>query len=126
MGIIHTNITVSNPVDLNIKPFELNCLVDSRATFFCIPEHTAIQLGLKELEKREVILADGGSKLVPYVGPVKIEFENRTCFVGALVLGNQPFLGAIPMEDMDLIIHPKLLKVTTNPISPNVASGLAM
>jgi hypothetical protein len=64
-------------------------------------------------------------KLVPYVGPVKIEFENRLCFTGATVLGDQCLLGAIPMEDMDLVIHPKLFRLSVNPASPNVASGLA-
>ncbi|MGC4128985.1 MAG: clan AA aspartic protease [Bergeyella sp.] len=126
MGVIYSDINVSNPVDKNIKPFDVKCLVDSGATYFCIPEHISVQLGLNELEKREVILADGSSKLVSYVGPVKLQFENRTCFVGALVLGDQCLLGAIPMEDMDLIIHPKLLKLSVNPASPNIASGLAM
>jgi clan AA aspartic protease len=120
-----TNITISNPVNGNIKPFEVTCLVDSGATYFCVPEPVSIRLGLNELEKREVTLADGSSELVPYVGPVKLQFENRTCFVGALVLGDQCLLGAIPMEDMDLVIHPKFLKLSVNPASPNVASGLA-
>jgi len=34
-------------------------------------------------------------------------------------------LGAIPMEDMDLIVHPKLRKVMVNPNNPNMAKGLA-
>ena len=42
-----------------------------------------------------------------------------------MVLGDQCLLGAIPREDMDLIVHPKLLKLSVNPSSPNVASGLA-
>jgi clan AA aspartic protease len=91
----------------------------------CIPQHIAVQLGVSELQKREVTLADGSAKLVPYVGPIKIEFENRLCFVGAMVLGDQCLLGAIPMEDMDLVIHPKYFKLSVNPSSPNVASGLA-
>ena len=125
MGIIHANIKISNPVIQNLKVLEVTALVDSGATYFCIPEHISVQLGLEELEKREVILADGSSKLVSYVGPIKIEFENRSCFVGALVMGDQTLLGAIPMEDMDLVIHPKLLKISVNPNSPNIASGLA-
>ena len=27
-------------------------------------------------------------------------FENRNCFVGALVLGDEVLLGVVPMEDM--------------------------
>ena len=126
MGLVFSNITLSNPVlGVSIKPIEISSLVDTGATYLCIPQHIANQLELKELQKREVQLANGDSLLVPYVGPIKIEFENRLCFVGAMVMGNQCLLGAIPMEDMDLIVHPKLLKLSVNPSSPNIASGMA-
>lgn len=126
MGIVQAIVKMSNPTNDKLATIEVTCLVDSSATYLCIPQHVANQLSLKELQKREVTLADGGKKLVPYVGPIKVEFENRLCFVGAMVLGEQALLGAIPMEDMDLIIHPKLLKLSVNPDSPNVAQGLAM
>jgi len=34
-------------------------------------------------------------------------------------------LGAIPMEDLDLVIQPLTRTVTVNPASPNVPSGRA-
>lgn len=89
-----------------------------------IPEHVSIQLDLKQLETREATTADGKSHSVPYVGPIKVSFENRNCFVGAIVMGNEVLLGAVPMEDMDLIVQPKLLKLSVNPESPNIARGL--
>ena len=46
-------------------------------------------------------------------------------FVGALVMGDQALLGAIPMEDMDLVILPKTKKLDVNPASPNIATSLA-
>jgi clan AA aspartic protease len=125
MGLVFSNITLSNPLIGSMKPIEVLSLVDTGATYLCIPQHIANQLELSELQKREVTLADGSSSLVPYVGPIKVAFENRICFVGAMVLGDQCLLGAIPMEDMDLIVHPKLLKLSVNPSSPNIASGLA-
>lgn len=125
MGLVFANIKLSNPVMPAQQAVETNCLVDSGATYLCIPQHIALQLGLAELQKREVTLADGSVKLVPYAGPIKVEFENRMCFVGAMVLGDQCLLGAIPMEDMDLVIHPRLFKLSVNPASPNIASGLA-
>jgi clan AA aspartic protease len=103
---------------------EVKCLVDTGSTYLCIPSHLAIQLGLKELDTREVSLADGLSRLVPYVGPIKITYQNRMCFVGALVIGNEVLLGAVPMEDMDLVVHPKLFKLSVNPDSPNIARGV--
>jgi len=125
MGIIRTEIELSNPSNPAFKPLIVTALVDTGATYLCIPSHIAALLGLKELQKREVKLADGNSCLVSYVGPIKIVFQERLCFVGAKVLGDEVLMGAIPLEDMDLIIHPKLLTVTVNPESPNMASGLA-
>jgi hypothetical protein len=37
---------------------------------------------------------------------VELRFKNRIGFSGALVLGDQVLLGAIPMEDMDLFVVP--------------------
>jgi hypothetical protein len=78
------------------------------------------------LEKREVTLADGTRKFVSYVGPLKITFKNRSSFSGALVMGQTPLLGAIAMEDMDLVIHPFLQKVDVNPESPNIPQSIVM
>jgi len=44
--------------------------------------------------------------LVPYAGPIRFEFENRNAIVGAMILGNDILLGAIPIEDINMIIHP--------------------
>ena len=69
-------------------------------------------------------MADGSKKLVPYVGPIELRFKNRVGFAGALVMGDQVWLGAIPMEDMDLIIIPKTRTLDVNPDSPNIASSI--
>ena len=123
MGLVYTNITLSNPVNGLLKAIDANSLVDTGAVHLCIPEHIALQLQLKELEKREVTVADGSKKLCSYVGPIKLQFQNRSCFTGALVLGDTVLLGAIPMEDMDLVVHPALLKVSVNPANPNFPSS---
>ena len=126
MGILYANIKLSNPVNVEFQPIEVSSLVDSGALHLCIPEHLRNQLGLKELEKREVPIADGSKKLCSYVGPVKIEFKNRSCFTGALVIGDTSLLGAIPMEDMDLVINPAKLSLTVNPDNPNIPGGVVM
>lgn len=123
MGLVYANITLSNPARQDFKKLEVRCLVDTGSTYLCIPSHIASQLGLSPLETREATLADGSSHSVPYAGPVQISFENRNCFVGAVVMGDEVLLGAVPMEDMDLVVHPKLLKLTVNPESPNIARG---
>ncbi len=121
MGIIR----LANPVNPELSSIEVESLVDSGAMHLCIPEHIAIQLGLKEQEKREVTLADGSQRLIPYVGPVSVYFSNRRCFVGAMVMGDEVLLGAIPMEDMDLVVRPLTREVVVNPASPNIPSSLA-
>ena len=90
----------------------------------CIPEHVAVQLQLPEIERREVTTADERSHVVPYVGPIQIRFQNRTCFTGALVLGDSVLLGAVPMEDMDLVISPSRQTIVVNPKSPNIPSAV--
>ena len=80
----------------------------------------AIQLELETESQREVSVADGRAMTVPYVGPVKVVFENRMCFVGALVLGDEVLLGAVPMEDMDLVLSPSQQTITVNPANPNI------
>jgi hypothetical protein len=62
--------------------------------------------------------------VVPYVGPIQIRFQNRTCFTGALVLGDSVLLGAVPMEDMDLVISPSRQTIVVNPKSPNMPSAV--
>jgi hypothetical protein len=69
---------------------------------------------------REVSVADGRNVNVPYVGPLKVTFGKRFCFVGALVLGDEVLLGAVPMEDMDLVINPSRRELTVDPLSPNI------
>ena len=80
---------------------------------------------LDEIDKKEVTLADGSQKLVPYVGPIELRFKNRIGFAGALVMGDQALLGAIPMDDMDLVIIPKNRTLSINPGSPNIATSIA-
>ena len=99
-------------------------LADSGAVHLCIPEHIQIQLKLEAIDNKELTLADGSKKLVPYVGPIELRFKNRVGFAGALVMGDQVLLGAIPMEDMDLIIIRKTRTLDVNPDSPNIASSI--
>lgn len=124
MGLVYAEIILSNPVKTDLKSITSKCLVDTGSTYLVIPEHLALQLQLAKLETREATTADGSSHFVPYVGPLKVSFDNRSCFVGAIVMGNEVLLGAVPMEDMDLVVQPKLIKLSVNPESPNIARGL--
>ena len=118
-------ILLENPREPALEGIEVETLVDSDAVHLCIPEHLQIQLKLGEIDKKEVTLADGSKKLVPYVGPVQIRFKNRIGFTGALVLGDQALLGVIPMEDLDLMVLPKEKVLDVNPNSPNIGTSIA-
>lgn len=123
MGLIAgARIQIGNPLDNTIKAVEARALVDMSVMHLCIPEHIALQLRLERNSEREVTTVAGQKRLVPYVGPVEVRFNNRSCYVGALVLGDEVLLGAVPMEDMDLIVSPSRQAVGVNPESPNIPS----
>jgi hypothetical protein len=71
MGLVNAKIILRNPREEKLKPLEVDTLVDSGAVHLCIPEHIQIQLKLEGIDKKEVILADGRRKLVPYVRPYR-------------------------------------------------------
>jgi clan AA aspartic protease len=124
MGLVNAELILKNPRDNKIQPVSVSALVDSGSVHLCIPEHIRIQLKLEEISKKDATLADGREILVPYVGPIEIHFKDRVGFTGALVLGDQVLLGAIPMEDMDLVVIPKLRMIDVNPSSPNIATTI--
>jgi len=126
MGIITATVELSNPKLPQLSPLNVSAMVDTGAMTICIPEHVAVQLELTEIERREVTTADERSHVVPYVGPIQVRFQNRTCFTGALVLGDTVLLGAIPMEDMDLVVSPSRRTIEVNPKSPNIPSAVVM
>ena len=125
MGIIYTDLRVSNFGQPDLEEITVNALVDTGALDLVIPEHLAIQLRLSDLRPREVHLADGSRKLVRYAGPIKVEMMGRDCVTAAVVMGDQVLLGSIPMQAMDVVIHPRSEQVVPNPESPNVPSFLA-
>jgi len=125
MGLVHAEIGLRNP-KLEDKNYIIQkCLVDTGALHLCIPKHIQIQLQLDEFDKKEVTLADGRRELVPYVGPIEVSFKNRKGFTGALVLGDEVLLGAIPMEDMDLVVIPSRRVLDVNPQNPNISASMA-
>ena len=125
MGLANARIQLRNPRLPELGAMEVDALADTGAVHVCIPSHVQVQLRLDAVDEKEVTLADGSRRLVPYVGPIELRYANRVGFVGALVMGDQALLGAIAMEDMDLVVVPKTRQVVVNPESPNIASSVA-
>ena len=125
MGLTNANITLSNPRLPELEAVYIEALADTGAVHLCIPSRIQAQLQLEEIDRKEVTLADGSHRQVPYVGPIELRYKNRVGFAGALVMGDQPLLGVIPMEDMDLVVVPRTREVIVNPNSPDMASSIA-
>ena len=125
MGLTGAKVRLRNPRLPDLEPVEIDALADTGSMHLCIPRWLQRRLQLEESEKKTVTLADGSRVLVPYVGPVELRFGNRTGYTGALVMGEQPLLGAIPMEDMDLVVVPQTRQIIVNPASPDMARSRA-
>jgi clan AA aspartic protease len=126
MGHTYADLKLKNI--LNGKEVGIHALVDTGATFMCVTEEIAIQLGfdVMEVSTKKVTLANGHQMTVPCVSPVRIEFdENRYYVTEALVLGNEPLMGVLPLEAMDLMVDPLKQRLIANPAHPNFPVALA-
>ena len=134
MGLVYADITLINSEDLilarrhiigqeEIKEITISMLVDSGAYMMAINESIQEQLKLPFVDKRRAQMADGSIKEYDVVGPIEVKFKNRRCVVDAMVLPgeNEPLLGSIPLEDMDVLIHPLRQELIVNPEHPNFA-----
>jgi len=109
-----------------IKSVKVRALVDSGSSMLAITEAVKNQLNLGKLDEKQAELADGSIVRLEIVGPVEIRFENRITTVRAMVVPNSNvvLLGAIPMQDMDVLIDPKREQLIVNPESPDIARML--
>ena len=132
--MVYADLEIINTIDIalakksiigeeEIKSLRVNALVDTGAYNMCINEIIQSQLELPFVEKRTGVLANGEIETYDLVGPLTIKFKNRTTICNALVLpgNNEVLLGAIPMEDMDVIIDPKKQTLEVNPEHPYFA-----
>ena len=120
MGLIYADIELLNVEDLvlarrnfldvdDIKRIHLNMLVDTGSYLMAINENIQSILHLPFIERRTIYLANDQEDQYDIVGPVEVRFANRKSVCNAYVLpgGSPPLLGAIPMEDMGIIINPQ-------------------
>jgi clan AA aspartic protease len=134
MGLVYADIELLNGDDISlvrrnmmdpedVKRMYINMLVDSGAYNLCINEVIQEQLQFAYVEKRKVQLANGEIREYDVVDNVQVRFKNRATTCRALVLldNAEPLFGAIPMEDMDLIIHPLRQELLVNPEHPDMA-----
>jgi len=134
MGLTYADITLVNSIDVgmaqrgamgnaDIRQMTVSALVDSGAYMLTVDESIKRQLGLNVFEIREIELADGSRTECEIVGPVNLRFKNRQTACLALVLpgATEVLLGAIPMEDLDVLLDPKSQQLIVNPARPYIA-----
>lgn len=134
MGLVYADIELINSDDLalarrnlldvdEVKRMHISMLADSGAYMMAINENIQTVLQLPFREKRKSVMADGSVVEHDVVGPVEVKFKNRTAVCNAVVLqgDNEPLLGAIPMEEMDVLIHPLRNELIVNPEHPYMA-----
>jgi clan AA aspartic protease len=125
MGLIYADIRLENDLRPDLLPATARALVDSGAINLCIPQELAAQLALKVRKRRVVQMADGSTREVEIVAPVTVHFENRETTTTAMVIGDEVLLGAIPMQDLDVLIDPRNERVILPPDRPNFALSKA-
>lgn len=131
MGLVYAEIKLINSDDIalnrrgylkkeEIREMQVTAMVDNGATMLAINENIKNQLGLVAIYKQSAQLADGTFLDLEVVGPVEVRFENRISTCNAMVLpgDSEILLGAIPMEEMDVLIHPKHNRLIVNPEHP--------
>ena len=119
MGEVRTEITLVNIGDQEVanrgympqeqvRRLTVNAVVDTGAWTLIINEATREKLGLRVEETNETAVAGGGTVSSQVTEYVEIRWKNRKASCNAVVLPDEEdvLLGAIPLETMDLMVHP--------------------
>jgi len=119
MGMVYAEITLKNLreegladqgiiKDSEVRQTTVTAVVDTGAITLVINEAIRQKLGLRIRGHRRATLADGAARDYEVTEPVSVHWKDRDSPCKALVLpnANNVLLGAIPMEDMDLIVNP--------------------
>ncbi len=138
MGFVYAEIELTSTEDLvlhrrgflaedKINRMRIRAMVDSGSYMMVITDHIRQQLDLPLIQEQVFRLADDSEIMGEVVGPVEIHFENRSTTARAVVLpgAEEPLLGSIPLEDLDVIIDPKQQRLIVNPKSPDIAMKYA-
>jgi clan AA aspartic protease len=132
MGLVYADLELVNLADETlcedgylqkeqVRSMPVHMMADSGAIRLTINESIQKQLGLRTRAAMDISLADGTKRKLNVAGPIRVKFKNRDCITDAFVLpGNEePLLGAVPMELMDLVIIPSQQKLDFNPLHPD-------
>ena len=119
MGMVYEEITLKNAIDVGnctrglieeheIRQITVMALVDTGASTLVINEDLRRLLGLEVRKVREATLANNTKEFCQVTEPVEIHWKDRETALKALVVsgGGEVLLGALALEDLDLIVDP--------------------
>jgi len=118
MGLVHAEITLKNAGDVinvrrgiikepEIRQTIIKAVVDTGAMTLVINEQLRQQLGLGIVGTKQATLANNAKETVQIAEPVEVHWKNRSSTCRPWVVrSGRILLGAIPLEDMDLIVDP--------------------
>lgn len=134
VGLVYADIELINATDFvnakrsiidkeEMKRRRITILVASGTYMMTIDDTIQAQLDLPFIEKRKAQMASGDVVEYEVMRPLMIKFANRTATCSAFVLpgDSEPLSGAVPMEEMDVLIHPQRRELTVNPEHTNHA-----
>jgi clan AA aspartic protease len=120
MGLVYAEIEIVNAEQLGmakrhlldqdeVKKMKIRVMADSGAWMMCINENIQSIMDLPFIRKEKVRLADGQRVEYDVVGEIEVRFGGRLARCEAVVLpgDTRPLLGAVPMELLNLVIHPQ-------------------
>jgi clan AA aspartic protease len=119
MGTVYADIVLKNAGDVSgvkrgyikepeIRETTVQALVDTGTGTLVITEAVREKLGLVVEGLRRATLANDQKEICRVTEPVEIHWKDRSSACRALVVpgDGEILLGAIPLEDMDLIVNP--------------------
>jgi len=119
MGTVYAEITLKNTADTarvrdgllkeqDMRAATVTALVDTGAMTLTITEELYKTLGLSKVGEKMVRTANGQRISCILTKPVDIHWKNRSSSARAIVVpgAETVLLGAIPLEDMDLMVNP--------------------
>jgi len=119
MGTVYATITIKNQFDVRdalnryikedeVRQATVEAVADTGAITLFITEELRQQLGLDIVGEWPVTVANGAVEVAKRTDAVEVHWKDRSMVCRPYVLpnGNETLLGAIPMEDMDLIVDP--------------------
>ena len=121
MGTVFAELTLRNEWDValakrghleaeNIRTVSVTAIVDTGSYTLMLDEETCRKLGLEVTGEQKIRIASGKQITCPVTGPVEINWKDRQSVMRAIYVPGLPrtLLGLLPLEEMDLIVHPTM------------------